>query len=187
MKNLVFGLLVIFASCSTVTEPPATSTEPQDQIQGLDTSLRQDNERTKALDSYWATVAQNAKEGNFEGMKATYHQDAVLVKKDTTISVTEAFEFRWKKEIMEVKEGKRANELEFRFSKRIGNNITAFEKGIYHYTSIETATGKTLSDSYTHFENLMVKVDGQWVALMEYQKEKATEAEWEELALADAL
>ena len=82
---------------------------------------------------------------------------------------------------MEVKNGKRDNSLEFRFSKRIGNEITAFEKGIYHYISSETSTASTLGDSYIHFETVLMKVNDQWVALMEYQKIKATEEEWESL------
>jgi len=140
----------------------------------------QDN-RIAQLDGYWAALAKAAKEGDFDGMKALYHQDAVLVKPDTTIAISEAFKYRWKKEIMEVNQGKRANTLEFRFSKRIGNDITAYEKGIYYYTSIETSSGKMLGDSYIHFETLLVKIDDQWTALMEYQKTEATKEEWESL------
>ncbi|MEP5610653.1 MAG: hypothetical protein ABJP45_00315 [Cyclobacteriaceae bacterium] len=141
----------------------------------------QDNNRTAQLDQYWAALAKTAKEGDFDGMKALYHEDAVLVKPDTTIAISQAFKYRWKKEIMEVNDGKRANTLAFRFSKRIGNDITAFEKGIYHYTSIETSSGKSLGDSYTYFEILLVKRNDQWVALMEYQQKEATKEEWESL------
>ena len=120
-------------------------------------------------------------EGNFEGMKSLYHQDAVVVKPDTTFAVSRAFKVRWKKEILEVKNGKRANTLAFRFSKRIGDNNTAFEKGIYHYTSVDTATGNVIGDAYIHFETLLVKVNNRWVTLMEYQQEEATETEWNAL------
>ena len=137
--------------------------------------------REAELDKYWADFAIAASKGDIEGMKAGYHEDAVLVKPGTTISVTEAFKYRWKKEIMEVKDGIRQNQLEFRFSKRVGNDITAYETGIFHYTSIETKTGKTLADAYVHFENLMVKSKDRWVTLMEYQKERATLAEWNDL------
>ena len=143
-------------------------------------NLPNDN-RIEELDRYWAALAKTAKEGDLEGMQSLYHEDAVVVKPDTTFAVSRAFKVRWKKEILEVRDGKRANTLEFRFSKRIGDDNTAFEEGIYHYTSIETATGKTLGDSYVHFETLLVKVEDRWVALMEYQKTKATLEEWESL------
>ena len=137
--------------------------------------------REESLNKYWADLAEAAKEGNFEGMKSLYHQDAVVVKPDTTFAVSRAFKVRWKKEILEVKNGKRANTLAFRFSKRIGDNNTAFEKGIYHYTSADTATGNVIGDAYIHFETLLVKVNDRWVTLMEYQQEEATETEWNAL------
>ena len=137
--------------------------------------------REESLNKYWADLAKAAMEGNFEGMKSLYHQDAVVVKPDTTFAVSRAFKVRWKKEILEVKNGKRANTLAFRFSKRIGDNNTAFEKGIYHYTSVDTATGNVIGDAYIHFETLLVKVNNRWVTLMEYQQEEATETEWNAL------
>jgi ketosteroid isomerase-like protein len=173
MKNIILifaTLLVLFHSNGAIQQDISTS------IDGL-----QDHNRIEELNSYWLALARTAKEGDFNGMKSLYHEDAVLVKIDTTIAISEAFKFRWKKEIMQVKNGERANTVEFRFSKRIGNNITAFETGIFHYTSIETSTGTSLGDSYVHFETLLVKVNDQWVALMEYQKTEATMKEWEAL------
>ena len=109
MKNFIFALIVLLVSFSSNT---ATTKD----ISTFDDSL-QDNNRIKELNLYWAALAKSAKEGDFEGMKSLYHVDAVLVKTDTTIAIAEAFKFRWKKEIMEVKNGKRKNALEFRFSK----------------------------------------------------------------------
>ncbi|MFK7933938.1 MAG: hypothetical protein AB8G22_10545 [Saprospiraceae bacterium] len=170
MKNLTLVFVLLFVSLQS-----------NSAIQ-QDTLLLQQNpptdERIESLNAYWAALAKTAAAGDFEGMKSLYHADAVLVKPDTTIAISDAFQFRWKKEIMEVKNGIRKNALEFRFSKRIGNDVTAFEKGIYYYTSMETATGKMLGDSYVHFETLLVKENGQWVALMEHQKMEATEEEW---------
>ncbi len=162
MKNLSLVLVLFFTSFQS-------------------SPIIQDNDRTEELDRYWKTLAKTAKEGDFEGMKSLYHEDAVLVKPDTTIAISEAFKYRWKKEILEVRDGKRANTLEFRFSKRVGNHITAYEEGIYHYTSTETSTGKSLGDSYIHFETLLVKVDSKWLTLMEYQKTEASKEEWEAL------
>lgn len=173
MKNLTVLLVTLFLSIHSIGTIQRDVSISEDNLQ--------DNNRTDALDRYWAALAKSAKDGDFNGMKSLYHEDAVMVKMDTTISISEAFKYRWKKEIMEVKDGKRANTLAFRFSKRLGNHITAFEQGIYHYTSIETSTGNTLGDSYIHFETLLVKVKGEWVATMEYQKTEATEEEWKAL------
>ena len=139
------------------------------------------NSRINELNLYWQELARTAKEGDLDGMQALYHEDAVLVKPDTTIYITDAFKYRWKKEILEVRDGKRNNTLAFKFSRRVGNDITAFEKGIYHYTSIENSTGKVLGDSYIHFETLLVKVNNSWVATMEFQQGEAEIEEWNAL------
>lgn len=141
----------------------------------------QESPRINELNLYWQELARTAKEGDLEGMQALYHEDAVLVKPDTTIYVADAFKYRWKNEILEVRDGKRKNTLSFKFSRRIGNERTAFEKGIYHYSSIEIATGKVLGDSFVHFETLLVKVNNTWVATMEFQQGEAQLAEWEAL------
>ncbi len=65
--------------------------------------------------------------------------------------------------------------VSFRFSKRLGDADTAHETGIFHYTS-ESAAGKR--DDYIHLEALLVKQNGKWLTLMEYQKSKATKEEW---------
>jgi hypothetical protein len=112
-------------------------------------------------------------------LKSLYHKDDILVKTDTTIAISNAFKYQWKKEPLEVKNGKRANVLKFRFSKRIGNETKAFEKGIYYYSSVETLTGKFLGNGFVHFETLLVKVNNKWVALMEHQIGEASNEEWE--------
>ena len=169
MTKIISIALLLLSSGYTI---PSTNFQPK---------VNQQEDRIKELDRYWSKLAKTAKEGDIEGMKSLYHEDAVLVKPDTTISITEAFKYRWKKEILEVRDGKRANALEFRFSKRNGNEITAYEKGIYHYTSIETSTQSVLGDAYIHFETLLVKVDNRWVATMEYQIQEASLEEWNAL------
>ncbi len=164
--------LLSYFTSALVSDFPGQQLQSQIDIQ---------DDRLGELDNYWIQVASAAAAGDIEAMKAHYHPDAVLVKPDTTISVTEAFRYRWKKEIFEVRDGKRKNKLDFRFSQRIGNDITAMERGIYYYNSIETASGEVLGDSYVHFETLLVKVDGKWVATMEFQKGEATFEQWEAL------
>jgi hypothetical protein len=53
----------------------------------------------------------------------------------------------------------------------------AHETGIYRYFS-EPAGGER-EESLVHFEALLVKRDGEWKVVMEYQKRPATAAEWE--------
>ena len=92
------------------------------------------------------------REGDFAGYKATYHEDAVLVSlKDS---------------------------VQFKFAKRVGDDTTAHESGIFLYSETDAA-GKT-KDSYVHFDALLVKRGG-WKMVMEYQKNEATKAEWDAL------
>ena len=66
--------------------------------------------------------------------------------------------------------------VEFRFSQRLGDSRTAHETGIFRYTSVNSEGKK--NDEYIHFEGLLLKQDGKWKVLMEYQKSKATPDEW---------
>ena len=133
--------------------------------------------------TYWAEISRTVKEGDFEGYKATCHENAVLVatagKNKRSEPMTAALA-RWKQGFMDTKEGKQMDKVSFRFSQRIGGETTAHETGIFYFTSHD-ATGKLLSESYTHLEALLVKQGGKWVCLMEYQKSAATKAEWDAL------
>lgn len=133
--------------------------------------------------TYWAEMSRTVKEGDFEGYKATCHENAVLVatagKNKRSEPMTAALA-RWKQGFMDTKEGKQMDHVSFRFSQRIGGETTAHETGIFYFTSHD-ATGKLLSESYTHLEALLVKQGGKWVCLMEYQKAAATKAEWDAL------
>jgi hypothetical protein len=60
----------------------------------------------------------------------------------------------------------------------MGDADTAHETGIFFYTS-ESAAGKRAD--YIHLEALLVKQNGKWLVLMEYQKSKATKEEWDKL------
>ena len=69
--------------------------------------------------------------------------------------------------------------MAFRFSQRLGDATTAHETGIFRYSMIDSkGKGK---DEYIHFECLLVKKNGKWKTLMEYQKAEATLKEWEAL------
>ena len=95
MKNLTVLLLTLFISFHSTHSTQRYITASEDTLQA-------DN-RIEELNRYWAALGRTAKEGDFDGMKALYHEDAVMVKTDTTIAISDAFKFRWKKEIMQVK------------------------------------------------------------------------------------
>ena len=46
---------------------------------------QKDSTRLVELDRYWDAYVQAVKEGDFEGLKALYHNDAVLVKAASVI------------------------------------------------------------------------------------------------------
>ena len=133
--------------------------------------------------TFWAEVSRAVKEGDFEGYKATCHDNAVLVttsgKNKESYPMTAALA-RWKQGFTNTKDGKQMDNVSFRFSQRIGDETTAHETGIFYFTSYDPQ-GKLLSEGYTHMEALLVKYNGKWQILMEYQKAKATKEEWNTL------
>jgi enamine deaminase RidA (YjgF/YER057c/UK114 family) len=155
-----------------------------DGITSNPTKTAADLQRIAEIDkTYWAEISRTVKEGDFEGYKATCHENAVLVatagknKRSEPMTVALA---RWKQGFMDTKQGKQMDNVSFRFSQRIGGETTAHETGIFYFNSHD-ATGKLLSESYTHLEALLVKQGDRWVCLMELQKAAATKAEWDAL------
>jgi hypothetical protein len=139
-----------------------------------------DKARLRELDAYWAEVSRSVREGDFEGYKATCHEEGVLVAgtKQTSQPLSKALA-RWKQEFLDTKAGKLQANVELRFSQRLGDSSTAHETGIFRYSTVN-AEGKR-KDDYVHFEALLVKKNGKWQTLMEYQKSKATLDEWKAL------
>ena len=92
------------------------------------------------LDRYWNASVQALKEEDFEGLTSLYHIDAVLVKAasviKTSIPIIMALA-EWKKGIDNTEKGTQVDKVEFRCSQRIGNKITAHERGIFMFTSID--------------------------------------------------
>ena len=68
--------------------------------------------------------------------------------------------------------------VEFRFSQRIGNKNTAHDTGVFAYSA--EGNGKKSTD-YVAFEMLFVKKNGKWLGVMEYQKNRVGQAEWDAL------
>ncbi len=142
-----------------------------------------DSLRVAELNHYWMELSRTVREGDFGGYKATYHPDAVCVfttgQKKYSTPIDEQLE-RWKPGFTETKSDKTKNNVAFRFSQRTGSATTAHETGIFLFTSLDK-DGKILSSGAVHFESLLVKRNGVWLALMEYQKSKATQEEWDTL------
>ena len=139
-------------------------------------------ERIKELDAYWAEVSRSVREGDFQAYKATCHEEGVLVSgtNNSSYPLSDALA-RWKKDFTATKEGKIKASVEFRFSQRIGDTTTAHETGIFLYSSGDP--GENSKDEYIHFQALLVKRKGSWKIMMEYQKSKASQAEWNELVV----
>ena len=139
-----------------------------------------EKERLVELDAYWAEVSRAVRKGDFEGYKATCHEQGVLVtgNKKTSYPLAKALA-RWKKDFTATKAGKIKAKVEFRFSQRFSDETTAHETGIFLY-SFTDPEGRWKQE-YVHFQALLLKGKDGWKIMMEYQKSKATKAEWDAL------
>lgn len=140
-----------------------------------------DSMRISELNHYWAELSRTVREGDFEGYKATYHKDAVCVFTTGQKKVSSPIDVQlelWKPGFTDTKAGRTRNNVEFRFSQRVGSPTTAHETGIFYFTSLDK-DGKVISGGSVHFGCLLVKRNGQWLTLMEYQKSRATKEEWD--------
>lgn len=129
------------------------------------------------LDAYWAEVARTVVVGDFEGYSTLYHPDAVLVMQGSgTVPIGSALA-AWKQGFDDTRDGKAVAGVEFRFTDRLNDESSAHETGMFRYTiKPEDGEGQV---ALVHFEALLVKKDGRWLMVMEYQKEPATDEEWE--------
>lgn len=149
----------------------------------LDIKSQQDSTRLIELDLYWTKIAKAVKNGDFKGFKKLYHRDAIVVftygENEVSKSIADVL-IGWKKGFNDTKEGKQNDEVEFRFSQRVGNETTAHETGIFIFTS-KNRNGDIKTKFIMHFEALLLKKNKRWLTLMEYQKSKATQEEWDAL------
>ncbi len=131
---------------------------------------------TTELDAYWAEVSRTVEEGDFEGYAELYHPDAVLVMKSSgTVPIAEAVA-GWKQLFVDTHAGKAMAGVEFRLTERLNDATTAHETGLFRYT-FEPEEGDD-AVSLVRFEALLVKRDGRWLMVMEYQKDPTSDAEW---------
>lgn len=132
------------------------------------------------LDAFWAEVSRSVGAGDFAGYAATCHPQGVLVsqKKQASYPLDKALA-GWKQGFLDTKAGKMKAGVDFRFSKRLGDETTAHETGIFRYFTIDDSGQETAA--LIHFTALLIKSDGRWRVLMEHQKHEATEREWNAL------
>lgn len=137
--------------------------------------------RVVELDAFWAEISRSVGEGDFEAYEASCHPEGVLVSgtKKSSSPLSEALA-RWQKEFIATKAGEMKASVKFRFSQRLGDETTAHETGIFLYANVGP-DGKHHQE-YIHFEILLVKKEGHWKTLMEYQKSKASPNEWDALS-----
>lgn len=130
------------------------------------------------LDDYWAEMARTVAEGDFEGYSRLYHPDAVLVSLGSGASypIQQALA-GWERGFVDTRAGRARASVAFRFTQRLHDETTAHETGMFRYT-LEPEGGNPTT-ALLHFEALLVRKDGAWLMVMEYQKQPATEEEWE--------
>lgn len=173
MNQILPSFRVLFA-CMLTTLAAAQTSKP---------AVSADSMRVAELNHYWSELSRTVREGNFAGYAATYHQDAVCVFTTGQKKYTNPIDVQldlWRPGFTDTKSGKTKSNVAFRFSQRVGNATTAHETGIFYFTSLDK-DGKVLSSGAVHFESLLVKRNGVWLALMEYQKSRATQEEWDAL------
>lgn len=132
------------------------------------------------IDAFWGEMSRTVAEGEFEEYAALYHEDAVLVNgiSGESYPIADALN-GWKQGFVDTKAGKMSASVEFRFSNRLHNETTAHDTGIFQYTS--QINGEEPQPIFVHFQGLLVKKEGKWKLVMEYQESMASEEEWNKL------
>lgn len=129
------------------------------------------------LNAFWIEAKRQVKEGDFKAYSTSFHHDAILVNgiSKNSIPIKEALD-GWEKGFEDTRLGQMKASVEFRFSETIIGTSSAYQKGIFFYTS-EYAEQSPVS-VFIHFEVLLTKSNDIWKILMEYQKEYASYEDW---------
>ena len=132
------------------------------------------------LNAAWNKLEQTVSNGDFRSFKSVYHRDAVLVNgiSKSSYPIKKAFE-GWQQGFTDTKSGEITAYLDVKFSERIFDEFSAHETGVFHYYTINKKGQQ--SDTYVHFESLWVKKNNRWIMMMEYQKSRSDETEWNTL------
>ena len=129
-------------------------------------------------DGLYREIIRSVANADFEAMAATYHDDAVLVTMDSSRPISSMMPL-WKAAGDKHKKAGGDAFLNFRFSSRLSSDSTTFETGIFRYGTRDRHGVEKFF--YTHFQDLTVRKDNQWITLMERQMGKASLVEWDAL------
>ena len=132
------------------------------------------------LNAFWIEAERQVKEGDFEAYSTSFHHDAILVNgiSKNSIPIKEALD-GWEKGFKDTRLRKMKASVKFRFSESILGTSSAYQKGIFFYTSEYTEQSPV--SVFIHFEVLLTKSNDILKILMEYQKEYATHEDWNRL------
>lgn len=86
---------------------------------------------------------------------------------------------RWKTEFDDTKAGDIEASVDFRFSHRYGDAQTAHESGVFLYTQKKKDAEPV--QEYIAFEALLLRENGKWQIIMEYQMNATLKDEWDKL------
>lgn len=146
---------------------------------GLTPCRAEDSPAAQIDDQVWATISRTVVESDIQGMAATYHPDAVLVGRDTSLPMSTQL-VKWGEDMVKLKDEGSSASVEFRFAHRFDDPDTAFEQGLFRYVIVPANGPEQVV--IAEFESLLIKKDGRWVIVMERQLGPVDEAAWEALA-----
>ena len=135
---------------------------------------------SNGLNAFWIEAERQVREGDFEAYSNSFHPNAILVNgiSKNSIPIKEALD-RWEKGFEDTRQRQMKASVEFRFSETVFGTSSAYQKGIFHYTS--EYIGQSPVSVFIHFEVLLTKSNSIWEILMEYQKDYATKEDWNRL------
>jgi hypothetical protein len=140
---------------------------------------QQQGAASRAIDAgLWTAVSRAVADGDIAALARTYHANAVLVDARGTSPIAGALD-GWGKGMAADRKSGRTAAVAFRFSSRQDDSTTAFERGIFKYTT--TDKGKPATSVYVEFEALIVRSSGRWQTLMERQIGPVTIEAWNRL------
>lgn len=126
----------------------------------------------------WEVIARTVAEHDIEGMAAVYHPEAVLVHDQGTVPIAPQLA-SWGEDMKRMRAAGTSARVSFRFDLRQDGQRSAFETGIFRYSTTDASGVETAS--YVRLETLLIKKEGAWLIVMERQLGAADENAWRAL------